>query len=339
MQRSEPTRTDVRYGLFLNMGRDLGESAHDVVRLTLQQADLAQSAGFHDLWLSEHHFIPFGINPSALTAAAFLLGRTERLRVGTAVTLCPLHHPVELAERASLLDNMSGGRFDLGIGRGGYLKDYEVLDVDPRRWINEPVASAATILQAWTDGDLARPEHTTGPSRLQPPPITRPHPPLFIASRSVEAITFAAERQLPLQHYFATPTEARLTHERTYADANPAAEVAHLHTLVVAITDDEQATRDRLADTFTASFIAGDWPFVRRGGDGQQRADGAPQDRRVLARQVADGAIVGDRGSVRAQLDEFRRSTGARRISFYVEAIADPDATHRTITGLAELLT
>ncbi|MEM7276151.1 MAG: LLM class flavin-dependent oxidoreductase [Actinomycetota bacterium] len=326
---------DTTYGLFLNMGENIAGSAQDVVRLTIEQAQLAEELGFHDLWLTEHHFIPFGINPSALTAAAFLLGRTERIRVGTAVTLSPLYHPIELAERAALLDQMSGGRFDLGIGRGGYLKDYEVLDVDPVRWTEEPLASATTILDAWVDGDLTRPDHTTGPSRLQPPPLTGPHPPLFLATRSPEAITFAAERGLPLQHYFAVPVEARVAQQQVYAEANPAADVAHLHTLIVVATDDEPATREHLAARLTESFIAGHWPNVPGAGSGHADADGKPLDRSVMARRVAEGAIIGTPAEIRAQLAEFQAVTGARRLAFYVEAIADADVIRNTIAALA----
>ncbi|MEM7018265.1 MAG: LLM class flavin-dependent oxidoreductase [Pseudomonadota bacterium] len=102
------------YGIFLNMGANLGKTPEDVFQLTLEQAMLAEELGFHDLWLTEHHCIPFGINPSAITASAFLLGKTSRIRVGTAVTLSPLYHALEIAERTALLDQFSGGRFDLG---------------------------------------------------------------------------------------------------------------------------------------------------------------------------------------------------------------------------------
>ena len=62
------------------------------------------------------HFIPYGVCPSAVTMSGFLLGRTTRLRVGTAVSLLPLHHPVHLAEQAALLDHLSGRRFCRGVG-------------------------------------------------------------------------------------------------------------------------------------------------------------------------------------------------------------------------------
>ncbi|MEM7339927.1 MAG: LLM class flavin-dependent oxidoreductase [Actinomycetota bacterium] len=323
------------YGLFLNMGRNLGVDAAGVVALTLEQAAQAEDAGFQELWVTEHHFIPFGINPSALTAAAFLLGRTTCARVGTAVTLSPLHNPIELAERGALLDQLSGGRFELGLGRGGYLKDYEVLGVDTARWDDEPLHSARTVLDAWRNPDLTQPEHTTGPSTLQPPVLTTPHPPLLMATRSESAIRFAAQNKLPLQHYFASPVRARLDQEQIYRDASSSAvDPAHLHTMIVVVDGDEEATRRDLTTQLTQSFRDGDWPHVPQGGPGHVDANGRPVDRAVMARSVAEGAIIGPAGKVRDEIERFRATTGANRLAFYVEAIADPARIRTTIDAL-----
>ncbi|MFV0526504.1 MAG: LLM class flavin-dependent oxidoreductase, partial [Acidimicrobiales bacterium] len=191
------------YGLFLNLGKNLGATTEAVFEHTIEQTMLAERLGFREVWVTEHHFIPFGVNPSALTAAAFLLGHTKRIRVGTACVLAPLQRPVAIAEQAALLDQLSSGRFDLGIGRGGYLKDYEVLGIEIGRWDEEPITTARAALEAWTGVDLAREDHTTGPSPLEPAVRSRPHPPLFLASSSPETVAFAAEHRLPLQHYFA----------------------------------------------------------------------------------------------------------------------------------------
>src|ERR1044071_3751281 len=99
----------MRFGVLLNMVSPLGATARAVATLTLAQAQLAEDLDYDELWVTEHHFIRFGINPSALTTAGFLLGRTTRIHVGTSVVLSPLCHPVELAERTALLDQLSGG--------------------------------------------------------------------------------------------------------------------------------------------------------------------------------------------------------------------------------------
>ncbi|MEU2093612.1 LLM class flavin-dependent oxidoreductase [Streptomyces globisporus] len=103
-------------------GQGPGEALHRAVRST----ETAEESGLDSVWLAEHHFVPYGVCPSATTLAALLLGRTRRIRVGTAVSVLPNHHPVALAEQAALLHLTSGGRFSLGVGRGGPWVDLEV---------------------------------------------------------------------------------------------------------------------------------------------------------------------------------------------------------------------
>ncbi|GDY86071.1 hypothetical protein SAVCW2_52700 [Streptomyces avermitilis] len=103
-------------------GQGQGEALHRAVR----SAEVAEEAGLDTVWLGEHHFVPYGTCPSAITLAALLLGRTRRIRVGTAVSVLPTVHPVALGEQAALLHLTSGGRFSLGVGRGGPWVDLEV---------------------------------------------------------------------------------------------------------------------------------------------------------------------------------------------------------------------
>ena len=210
---------------------------------TLEQARLAETLGYHDLWVTEHHCIPFGINPSALTASAILLGRTKRVRVGTAVVLAPLQHPLVIAEQSALLDQFSAGRFDLGLGRGGYLKDYELLELDAARWDREPTAAARAVADYWT-GKNANTLDDSGRSQFEPPPLSQPHPPLFLATQSPDGVRYAAENGLPLQHYFPSPVEARLQIEQACRQHNDAP-IAHLHTLIVVVGKDEERLRER----------------------------------------------------------------------------------------------
>ncbi|MEM7079862.1 MAG: LLM class flavin-dependent oxidoreductase [Pseudomonadota bacterium] len=323
------------YGLFLNMGANLGQTTEDVFALTMEQAQLAESLGYHDLWVTEHHCIPFGINPSAITASAFLLGATQRMRVGTAVTLSPLYHPLEVAERTALLDQFSGGRFDLGLGRGGYLKDYELLDLDPARWEDEPIRTAKAVVDIWRDGNLSEHTQQSGESIFQPKPLTRARPPLFLATRSADAIAYAAEYDIPLQHYFAVPAEVRAKQETLYRELNPA-DVEHVHTLVVVVGDDEEKLRSALQDALTVSFRGGDWPHIPQVSDHHPDTHGKATDRSDRAAAVAAGALVGPPARVREQLDQFIEITGAKRLVLYMEAIADAALTRTSIQRFME---
>lgn len=332
-------RDKCRFGLFLNAGATTAPDVDSAFALLLDQAELAEDLDFDELWVSEHHFIRYGLNPSSLTLAAFLLGRTRHIRVGTAVVLSPLAHPVEIAERAALLDRLSGGRFELGLGRGGYRLDYEVLRIDVNRWHDEPVTTAQVVLDAWAGGLVALDHQRVGFGQIpiEPPPLTS-RAPILIASGTDETIAFAARQGLPLQHYFAATVARRLAAEERYrhaigdadradpAKASQANEgVAHLHTIPAVIDDDEPAARARLAAALANSFRDGDQPGLDAG---RQRDRGAMDD---MIRTVTAEALVGSPTAVREQLERFIGRTGARRIAIFPEAIGEPAATLRTI--------
>ena len=277
--------------------------------------------------MSEHHAIDFGLDPSALTTAGYLLGRTSRCRVGTAVVLSPLLHPVDLAERVALLDQWSGGRFDLGLGRGGYVRDYELLDLDPARWDDEPEASVTALVDLWAEG-----------SELRPAVRSRPHPPVLLATSSDGGLDAAARHGLALQHYFATPAEARVAVQQRYDerrgdDAGPAP--AHLHTLIAIVTDDPTGVRERLTAALTESFAAGDHPKVPQSPDRHLGPDGKPLDSATMARYAAAGAILGPPAQVVDELGAFMEATGARRLAIYHEAAADAALTLSSIERFA----
>ncbi|WP_411080886.1 LLM class flavin-dependent oxidoreductase [Streptomyces sp. cmx-18-6] len=116
----------MRIGTFVLAAQFPGQGAGEALHRAVRSAEAAEEAGLDSVWLAEHHFVPYGVCPSATTLAALLLGRTRRIRVGTAVSVLPSHHPVALGEQAALLHLTSGGRFSLGVGRGGPWVDLEV---------------------------------------------------------------------------------------------------------------------------------------------------------------------------------------------------------------------
>jgi alkanesulfonate monooxygenase SsuD/methylene tetrahydromethanopterin reductase-like flavin-dependent oxidoreductase (luciferase family) len=113
------------FGLFFLMQRDEGWSEQAVYDSALRQMLDAESLGYHSVWIAEHHFNDYGICPAPPVLASYVAARSTTLRLGMGVSLLPLHHPVDLAEQLAVLDLMSGGRLDVGIGRGGTLQDYQ----------------------------------------------------------------------------------------------------------------------------------------------------------------------------------------------------------------------
>lgn len=170
----------------------------------MRTAEVAEEAGLDAVWLAEHHFVPYGTCPSAVTLAALLLGRTSRIRVGTAVSVLPTVHPVALGEQAALLHVTSGGRFTLGVGRGGPWVDLEVFGAGLEayekgfpesldllvRWLREPSVEGRGERFRFREVPVVpRPSESLSGS---------PGPEVVVACTSPASVRLAAERGLPM---------------------------------------------------------------------------------------------------------------------------------------------
>jgi alkanesulfonate monooxygenase SsuD/methylene tetrahydromethanopterin reductase-like flavin-dependent oxidoreductase (luciferase family) len=190
----------MRVGVFLLAGRFPGQSDGDVLAAAVDAAVAAEDAGFDDVWLAEHHFMSYGTCPSAITLAGFILGRTRRIAVGTAVSVLSTTHPVALAEQARLLDHASGGRFRLGVGRGGPWVDLEVFGTGLDRY-ERGFPESLDLLVAAMSADRVRADGEFFQFREVPVvPKTRPQgpPSVVVAATSPQTAELAAARGLPM---------------------------------------------------------------------------------------------------------------------------------------------
>ena len=138
------------FGLFFLMQRDEAWSEQAVYDSALEQILAAEPLGYQSAWIAEHHFNDYGLCPTPPVLAAYVAARTRTLRLGMGVSLLPLHHPVDLAESLAVLDVVSGGRLDVGIGRGGSLQDYQTFQsdrADARARVEEGLA---LMQRCWT---------------------------------------------------------------------------------------------------------------------------------------------------------------------------------------------
>ena len=195
-----PDGKGMRAGVLLLAAQFPGRSHGEVLDATVQAALAAERAGFDDVWFAEHHFMSYGVCPSAVTLAGYVLGRTRRIAAGTAVSVLSTQHPVALAEQAALLDQVSGGRFRLGVGRGGPWVDLEVFGTGLDRYETGFAESLDLLLAALTQDRVrgAGPAFTFGEVPVVPRPRTRPHPPLVVACTSPATAALAAARGLPM---------------------------------------------------------------------------------------------------------------------------------------------
>jgi alkanesulfonate monooxygenase SsuD/methylene tetrahydromethanopterin reductase-like flavin-dependent oxidoreductase (luciferase family) len=193
------TADPVTFGIMLTARRRGDATEEDVLAACADLTALAEDVGLDEVWVTEHHFTPDIVSPSALALAAYLLGRTSRITVGTAVTLLNLHAPVHVAEQALLLDRLSGGRFALGVGRARPGLAFEELgrtDGGGREAMVTALDALLTALRGTTAGGRAVVPSPRGPGR----------PEVLLATSSPSTVDVAAARGLRmLQNVDADP--------------------------------------------------------------------------------------------------------------------------------------
>jgi alkanesulfonate monooxygenase SsuD/methylene tetrahydromethanopterin reductase-like flavin-dependent oxidoreductase (luciferase family) len=193
----------MRVGTFVLAAQFPGQGPGEALHRAISTAEAVEEAGLDAVWLAEHHFVPYGVCPSAVTLAGMLLGRTARIGVGTAVSVLPTAHPVALGEQAAMLHLASGGRFTLGVGRGGPWVDLEVFGAGlaafesgfPEsldlllRWLREPAVAGHGPRYAFREvAVVPRPDEVDG----------LPGPPVVVACTSPGTVRLAAGRGLPM---------------------------------------------------------------------------------------------------------------------------------------------
>jgi alkanesulfonate monooxygenase SsuD/methylene tetrahydromethanopterin reductase-like flavin-dependent oxidoreductase (luciferase family) len=165
-------------------------------RAHLEEAVLAERLSFDGVWASEHHFSPDAWNPSPFTFLAAVAARTERIRIGTYVLLLPLRNPVQVAEDAAVLDNISGGRVDLPVGVGSAEAEYRTFGI-PREGRLGRMFEALRIIEKCFAGAAFRHEgkHYEYPDvHMTTTPVQRPGPPIWVASMGEESAAWTARR-------------------------------------------------------------------------------------------------------------------------------------------------
>jgi alkanesulfonate monooxygenase SsuD/methylene tetrahydromethanopterin reductase-like flavin-dependent oxidoreductase (luciferase family) len=156
----------MKVGIYFDLRQRHGDGRDPtrLYRFTLEVCEEAERLGIDSIWASEHHGFDDGYLPQPLTFLGMVAARTTRVRLGTAVLLAPLHTPVEIAEQAALVDIVSGGRLDLGLGAGYRVPEFELFGQDITRRYGTTDATVRELRRLWADGAVT------------PAPVQRPLP-------------------------------------------------------------------------------------------------------------------------------------------------------------------
>ncbi|MFG3494810.1 LLM class flavin-dependent oxidoreductase [Streptomyces sp. NPDC047928] len=335
----------MRVGTFVLAAQFPGQGQGETLHRAVRSAEVAEECGLDSVWLAEHHFVPYGVCPSAITLAALLLGRTRRIRVGTAVSVLPTAHPVALGEQAALLHLTSGGRFTLGVGRGGPWVDLEVfgsgLDAYERgfpealdlllRWLREPRVAA--------HGERYRFREVAVVPRPDEAIEGHPGPETVVACTSLTSLKLAAERGLPMllgMHCGDEEKAEMVARWRTEALA-----AGHTPPVVAAIAARHVSAgvaqiADRTADA--AETLVKALPgWLKQGLDAHVTVDGRHRAMRDPVAYTELLCRLHPVGSPRAAADRLAATserTGIRRFALLVEGSGQVSATEENVRRL-----
>jgi alkanesulfonate monooxygenase SsuD/methylene tetrahydromethanopterin reductase-like flavin-dependent oxidoreductase (luciferase family) len=184
------------FGTFLLMQSPSARSSAEIYARGIEIAQAAEALGFRNVWLAEHHFSTYGYLSRPVQLATYIAAKTSRLRVGTAVIVVPLHHPLVIAEEIATLDLLAGGRLDVGLGRGYQPYEFERFGLELESGRGRWDESVDVILRALGgqpfsyDGKFFKIPETS----VFPQPLQHPHPPIWITAQSPESVEAAVRR-------------------------------------------------------------------------------------------------------------------------------------------------
>ena len=212
----------------------------------LDEIVYAEQLGLDEAWFAEHHFANGAISPTPNLFAAALSQRTSRIRLGNMINVLPLHHPIQLAEQLAVLDHLTHGRLNVGVGKGSRRAEWQRFGLTPEQ-VNELFYEALEIIQGVWAGEPfsyhGKHYHLEN-IRLRPGTVQQPHPPLFTAVAHQSSVAWAAQHKLGIAEHYTSTAEAkehfqlyRQTHTALNHSDQPALHPRLFREIYVAPTD------------------------------------------------------------------------------------------------------
>lgn len=316
-------------GLSLGLALAAGTTPSAWAR-TLHLVESADRLGLHSVWLPEHHFHP-NATPSPLVTLTAFAARTSQIRLATTSLLLPVQHPLHVAAQVALLDQLSGGRVLLGLGRGFRPPLFRAFGVAVKTKRDRFDEALDTMLAAWTGTAFEQGGQYfgSGAVRLGLRPAQQPHPPLVVAAFGPKGLAQAARRGLP---YLASPLEGLPVLVENYAlwrehcDAEPDPRAPRVPVMRTAFL----AKDDRTAARVWAA-LEREQPIVPRGPPNKALA-------RAAEGPLADRVLVGTRSELEDRIASYREQIGLDLLVVRTE-VPGASETEReaSLEALAEL--
>jgi alkanesulfonate monooxygenase SsuD/methylene tetrahydromethanopterin reductase-like flavin-dependent oxidoreductase (luciferase family) len=182
------------FGYLISQQAGGTRSIADAVQEAVDEARIAEELGYAGVYVSEHHQRADQYIPSPFPLAAYLAAATSTIKVGVAIALLPLYHPLRLMEDATTVDIVSGGRSVLGLGLGYIARDFEVYGLEREEAARQYRELLPQVAQGWEKGlHLDLPGTRANVDAFEPKPVNQSHPPIWIAANTRVGVRMAAE--------------------------------------------------------------------------------------------------------------------------------------------------
>ncbi len=300
----------------------------------------AEELGFDAVWIAEHHFSnKYGILPDPFSYLSYLAAKTSRIKLGAAVMIVPLHHPMRIVENAAFVDILSNGRFQLGLGSGYRPYEFEGLGVDYERRREMQEEAVPLILKGFHDKHVSASgthyNFAMGEGHeIFPQPVQQPHPPLFMAAGTDRSIRYAAQNGFGLMQSSLPALETIAEHVALYRrhmheapaplNANPAFGGVDVARMVYVAATDKRA-REESEDGIVRHMKS----FLSGGGTGRylgevtEKRDDSQFNYDHLAKQTI---LHGSPDTVLRQVEAFR-AAGATSLMLHYPPYYGPEQT------------
>ena len=213
----------MQFGILYEMQRPFEGTNIDwntLYKETLEQCELADRVGFDNLWFVEHHFLTgFSGSPCPEVMFGALSQRTKRIRIGFGVSILPYHHPVRVAERVAMVDQLTDGRVEVGTGRSNAYEQTG-LGIDPRDTRALWEESITMLPQIWQSDEFSWEGQfwKVPPRRVLPKPFQKPHPRLYLACTQAESFKVAADKGIGVLSSATYATSLLAEHVKVYRE-------------------------------------------------------------------------------------------------------------------------
>jgi alkanesulfonate monooxygenase SsuD/methylene tetrahydromethanopterin reductase-like flavin-dependent oxidoreductase (luciferase family) len=254
----------IEFGIFDHVTRPPGVALEALYEGRIELLRKADAAGFRGYHLAEHHGHPLSATPSQVPFLTAVARETERLRLGLLVACLPLHHPIRLAEEICMLDQLSGGRVDLGVGRGISPFEHRLFGHDPDESRERFAELLPLVIRGLETGrmDASGCAHYDFPEiELPVEPVQRPYPPLWAAGN----VELAARNGMNFVFGAPVTAELRRRYDELWAEGRRAPHPLNPHVtaplvgssqyLCIADTDEEARAIGERALRVLAGFL------------------------------------------------------------------------------------